>query len=72
METLLQRLSSPTVALPILFLVVYSVYNRLTTVSNKSACLPWIGKNSSKVFADTRANLASFSSVKEWLEIIYR
>lgn len=71
MEALLQRLSSPTVALPILFLVIYSIYNRLTAVSSLPAGLPWIGKDSGKIFADTRANLASFSSVRDWLEVGY-
>lgn len=71
MDALLQCLSSPALALPIIFLVVCSVYNRLTAVSNIPAGLPWIGKDPSKLFANTRANLASFSSVREWLEVGY-
>ena len=71
MDPLLQSLPSPAVALPILLLVVYSLYNRLTAVSNIPAGLQWIGKDPSKVFADTRANPASFTSVREWLEVGY-
>lgn len=71
MDALVQRLPSPAVALPILLLVVYSLYIRLTAVSNIPAGLPWIGKDPSKVLADTRANLASLSSVREWLEVGY-
>lgn len=72
MDALFQLLSNPAVALLILLLVVYSVYNRLTAVSNIPAGIPWIGKDPSKLFADTRANLASFSNVREWLEVGYK
>ncbi|KAL9135843.1 MAG: hypothetical protein Q9175_002948 [Cornicularia normoerica] len=71
MDALLHRLSSPTVALPILLFVVFSVYNRLTAVSNIPAGLPWVGKDSSNLFANTRAKLASFTNVREWLEVGY-
>ena len=71
MDALLQPLSSPAVALPVLFLVLYSVYSRFTSVYIVPVGLPWVGKDSSKLFADTRATLASFGNVKEWLEIGY-
>ena len=71
METLLQRLSSPTIAIPILLLIVYYLYNRLSAASDLPADLPCISKDPSKVSADIRPNLASFSSAKEWLELGY-
>ena len=72
MEAFLQRLSNPTVAFPILLLVIYSVYKRLTAVSNTPAGLPWTGKDSSKWFANTRANLGSFTRCREYLEAGYQ
>ena len=72
MDAFTQRLSSPAVVFPVLLLVVYSVYNRLTAVSNIPAGLPWIGKDSSKWFANTRVNLASFTRCREYLEAGYK
>ena len=71
METFIQRLSSPVVAFPILLLVIYSVYKRLTAVSNIPAGLPWTGKDTNKWFANTRANLGSFTRCSEYLEAGY-
>ena len=71
MDAILQRLSNPAVTIPILLLVVCSVYNRLTAQSNIPEGIPWIGKDSSKLFAGTRTLLASFTSVREWLELGY-
>ena len=72
MEAFIQRLSSPAVAVPVLLLVIYSVYNRLTAVSNFPAGLPWTGRDSSKWFANTRASLGSFTSCREYLEAGYK
>lgn len=71
MEALIQRLSSPAIALPLLSLVFYSLYKRLTAVSRIPADLPCISKYPSKVSADIRANLASITGVKDWLELGY-
>ena len=71
MDALLQHLQNPAIAIPILLFIVCSVYNRLTAVSNIPKGVPWVGKDSSKLFADTRASLASFGSVTKWLEIGY-
>lgn len=72
MEAFIQRLSSPAVAFPIFLLVIYSVYNRLTAVPNIPTGLPWTGKDSSKWFANTRANLGSFTRCREYLEAGYK
>lgn len=71
MDTLLQRLQSPAVAVPIILFIIYSIYNRLTAVPNIPEGVPWIGKDPSKLFADTRAFLASFGNGREWLRIGY-
>lgn len=71
MDALLQHLSSLTVAIPILVLAVCSVYKRLTAVSLLPEGVPWVGRESSKLFADTRAILASFNRGREWLETGY-
>ena len=72
MEAFIQRLSSPAVAFPICLLVIYSVYTRLTSGSNIPAGLPWTGKDSSKWFASTRADLGSFTRFREYLETGYK
>ena len=71
MDGFLQRLSTPAVAIPFLLLVIFSVYNRLTDVSNIPGGVPWIGKDTSKMFASTRASIAGFNSVRKWLEVGY-
>ena len=71
MEALLQRLSSPAVSIPILILLTYSLYHRLNAVSKVPEGVPWVGKDPSKLFADTRAFLASFNAVKGWLAVGY-
>lgn len=67
MEALLERVFYPSFAIPIALFVVYSIYTRLTSTSTVPSGLPWVGKDSNKRFADTRATLASFSNVREWL-----
>jgi len=67
MDALVERLSHPSYAVPISLLIVYSVYTRLTSTSTVPSGLPWVGKDSSKLFADTRATFASFSNVRKWL-----
>ena len=71
MDAFLQRLSTPAVAIPFLLFVIYSVYYRLTNVSNIPEGVPWIGKDTSKRFAGTKASIAGFSDVRKWLEAGY-
>ena len=71
MDGFVQRLSTPTVAIPLLLLVIFFVYNRLTNVSNVPGGVPWIGKDTSKMFASTRASIAGFKNVRKWLEVGY-
>ena len=68
MDDFLERLSTPAVAVPLLLFVLFSVYNRLTTVSNIPERVPWIGKDTSKIFASTRASIAGFNNARKWLE----
>ena len=72
MEILLERLSNPTVAIPILLLVLHSIYGRLTSTSSVPAGVPWVGKDSNKLFAETRATFGSFNNVRKWLEEGYQ
>ena len=70
MEAFLQRLSTPSVAILFLLFVAISVYNRLTKY-NIPKGVPWIGKDTSKMFAGTRASIAGLKDVKKWLEAGY-
>lgn len=67
MDALIERLSNPTVAIIVALLVTYSIYSRLMATAAVPAGVPWIGKDSSKLFAETRATFASFNNVREWL-----
>ena len=67
MDALIQRLPSPLIAIPLLVLIASSLYNRLTALSKVPEGVPWVGKDPSKFFAGTRAFLASFTGVREWL-----
>ena len=69
MEALIQRLSSPAIIFPILLFISHLIYKRLTALSTMPADLPCISKDPSKVSPDVGANLASISSVKDWLEL---
>ena len=71
MDGFLQRLSTPAVAIPSLLLLIFSVYNRLANVSNIPRGVPWIGKDTSKMFAGIRASIAGFTNVGKWLEVGY-
>jgi len=68
MEALLERLSDPTVSLPIALLITYLVYNRLTAKTPVPEGLPWVGRDSSKLFSKSRAALLSLSNVRRWLK----
>ena len=70
MEAFFQLLSTPSVAIPFLLFVTFSVHNRLTRY-NIPKGVPWIGKDTSKVFAGTRASIAGLKDVKKWLEAGY-
>ena len=70
MDAFLQRLLTPAVATPFLIFVIFSVYDRLTRY-NIPKGVPWIGKDTSKIFAGTRASIAGLKDVKKWLEVGY-
>ena len=67
MDALLERLSNPIVLLPIAVLILYIIYNRLNAKSRVPAGLPWIGRDASKLFSESRAALSSFRNVRQWL-----
>lgn len=67
METVLDRLTTPAVAIPLLVFSLYTLYTYLTSEPLIPAELPWIGKRSNKLFAETRAHFASFHNVRNWL-----
>ena len=71
MDGFLERLSTPAITIPLFLLVIFSVYNRLTNVSVIPGGVPWIGKDTSKMFAGTRASIAGFNNVRKWLEVGY-
>jgi hypothetical protein len=66
-NAVMERLSSPFVWTPLLFIIISMLYSRLTARLPLPAELPWIGKNSTKIFAETRAHLTSFNNVRQWL-----
>ena len=68
MDGFLQHLSSPAVALSLVLFVIFSICNRLTNVSTITGGVPWIGKDTSKTFAGTRASIAGFNYFRKWLE----
>ena len=48
-------------------LVLYFLYTRLTRKSEVPPGLPWVGKDPSKFFAETRAAISSFVNCRKWL-----
>ena len=70
MDAFLQRLSTPVVIIPFFCFVTFSIYNRLTKAKIPEG-VPWIGKDTSKMFAGTRVSIAALTDVKKWLEIGY-
>lgn len=67
MDALIQRISHPSWAIPIALSIVSLLYSRIKSASTLPSGLPWVGKDSSLLFADTRATFASFSNVRKWL-----
>jgi hypothetical protein len=65
-NVIMDRLSSSYIWLPVLFAVFSLLYSRITAGKTTPKNLPWIGK-STGLFAETRAHLASFNNVREWL-----
>jgi hypothetical protein len=66
-NVVMERLSSPFIWMPLLFVVISMLYSRVTARLPPPAELPWIGKNPSKMFAETRAHLMSFNNVRQLL-----
>ncbi|TID17437.1 hypothetical protein E2P81_ATG08009 [Venturia nashicola] len=63
----MEYLSSPFVWMPLLFVIVSTIYSRLTATLPPPSDLPWVGKNSSNMFAETRAHLTSFNNIRQLL-----
>jgi hypothetical protein len=66
-NVIVERLSSPFIWMPLLFVAISMLYSRLTAILPPPTELPWIGKCSNKMFAETRAHLTSFNNVRQWL-----
>lgn len=67
MDTLAGRLSDLLVVLSIILVEVSVIYSQWTKEDLPSG-LPWVGRESNKLFAETRANFASFYKVRQWLD----
>jgi cytochrome P450 len=67
MDVLAERLSNPLVFVPLVLVVASVIYSHLTAEEEIPHTLPWIGKESNKLFAETRAHFASFTKVRQWL-----
>ena len=67
MEAVLDRFLNPAIAFPLVLLVSHLIYIRLNAKPDVPPELPWIGRDPSKWFSKTRASLASFSNVRQWL-----
>src|SRR6266498_1302995 len=67
MEALSERLTNPAIAAPLIFFICYVIYSKATSKSPVPSDLPWIGRDSSKLFSETRAAFNSFSNFRKWL-----
>jgi hypothetical protein len=67
MDALLDRVSAPAVIASLALFLFYALYASITSKSEVPSDLPWIGKDSSKLFAETRASFSSFGNVRKWL-----
>ena len=67
MDALIERLSKPLVFVPLLLVVISILYSQLTAKKEVPPELPWVGKESNKLFAGTRAHFLSFIKAQQWL-----
>jgi len=67
MIDVLDYLTRPAVAVPLVIVLLYKAYAQLTAISPVPTDLPWIGRDFGKIFSETRAHLSSFNNVREWL-----
>lgn len=68
LDAIVRSLMNPAIFLPLFFVTVSTVYTSLTARAPLPTCIPWIGKDSNRLFAETRAHLSSFTQVKQWLQ----
>ena len=66
-DSLLQLLSHRGILYPLCFVVVAWFYSRVTSCKSLPEEIPWVGKDSRKLFAETRAHFTSFTKVRQWL-----
>lgn len=66
LNAIMDRLSNSLIWAPVLFAFISLLYSRLTARRTTPKNLPWIGKPAG-FFAETRAHLASFNNVRQWL-----
>ena len=60
-------LTRPAVLITLLGLLLVQVYRSLSSQSEIPPELPWIGKDSRKAFAETRAHFSSLTRLQYWL-----
>lgn len=72
MDTLLERPSNPSITVPLVLLVTYAIYNRLHVSPSIPSELPWVGRDPSKLFSQTRVSLASLTNYRQWLNEGYQ
>ena len=62
-----ERLIALFIVGPLFLLISHILYAQLTYKTEIPSNLPWVGKNSSKLFAERRAAIQSFANTRKWL-----
>ena len=63
----LELVTRPAVLISVFAFALVQLYKSLDAKSKTPLGVPWIGMDSRKVFAETRAHFSSFSNTKAWL-----
>lgn len=67
MDVILDRLTSHPIATAVSCIVLYTALTRLTAPTLVPKTLPWVGKRSNRLFAETWATFESFANVPIWM-----
>ena len=60
MIDIIEHAARPAVIAPFVLFFIIQVFGALISTSKAPKNLPWVGKDTSKFFAETRAHLSSF------------
>jgi hypothetical protein len=71
LETTPEFLARPVILFPLGFVLLSVLYSLATSNDRLPETIPWIGKDCTKLFAETRAHFSSFSNVRQWLQAGY-